>query len=329
VPDTNRGIGVTSKEGVTISTPCQRDGFGLATVRGSEESFIVGVQLGDLFLAFKIPNLNAVRSGSTQPIAIGRESQGMDDASSIKSIQRLVLDQIPEIGNLVTAARGTEGTVGRDGDGVQITLMSFQILDQLAVSQAPDLNKFVPSARDDDGVVVAGREFDAAGPKGVVSLRDCELALSEGVPQADGSVSRGRDDLSVIGGEGDAEDFFGMALEAASGSSGLEIPQAEAVIPRSRESEESIGRDDDILNEVSMTNQRFARISVVSVFVSQVPNDKSLISCSGDQKIRVFGGGCDGSHPTSVSSQDTSKVENLGVRSHWERGKRGKGKKEE
>jgi len=233
VPDTNGRISVTSEEGVTISAPCQRDGLGFAAVRGSEESFIIGVQLGDLFLAFEIPDLNAIRSGSAQPVAIGGVSQSMDDASSIKSVQRLVLDQVPQIGNLVTTTRGTEGAVGRDGDGVQITLMSFQILDQLAVSQAPDLNKFVPSARDDDGVVVAGREFDAAGPEGVVPLGDGELALSEGVPQADGSVPRGRNDLSVVGGESDAEDLFGVALEAASGGSGLEIPQAEVVVPRS------------------------------------------------------------------------------------------------
>jgi len=229
-------------------------------------------------LAFKIPDLDAIGSGGTQPVAIGRESQSVDDASCVESVQCLVLNQVPQIGGLVTSTRGAEGTVGRDGDGVKGTLVSFQVLDQFAVSQTPDLHKFIPSARDDDGVRVARREFDAAWPEGVVAFGDGELALSEGVPQADGSVTRGRDDLSVVGGERDAEDFLGVTLETAGRGSGLEIPQTERVIPRSGESEKSIRRDDNVLNEVRVTSQRFARITVVSFFVSQIPNKKGLVS---------------------------------------------------
>jgi len=278
IPNTNGSISVASKEGVAVRAPCQRDGFGLALVVGSEESFEVGVQFGDLFLAFEIPDLNAVGCGGTKPVAVGREGKGVDDASSIKAVQRLVLDQIPEISDLVATTGGAEGTVGGDGDGVEVALMTFQILDQLAVSQAPDLNKLVPSTRDDDRVAAAGREFDAAGPEAVVALGDGEFALSEGVPQADGSVSGGRNDLSVVGGEGDAEDLFGVALETAGGGAGLKVPQTETVVPRSGESKKSIRRDDHVLHEVRVTAQRFARITVVSVFVSQIPDKNSFVS---------------------------------------------------
>jgi len=241
VPDTNSRIGVASEEGVTIGAPGQRDGFGFAALGRSEETFVVGGQFGDFVLAFEIPDLDAIGGGSTQPVAIGRKSQSVDDASSLKSVQRLVLDQVPQISCLVATTRGAEGAIGRDSDGIEIASVAFQILDQFAVSQTPDLNKFVPSARDDDGIVIAGREFDAARPEGVISLGDGELALSEGVPQADGSISRSRNDLSVVGGEGDAEDLFGVTLETAGGGSGLEIPQAEGVVPRSREGKKSVG----------------------------------------------------------------------------------------
>jgi len=156
--------------------------------------------------------------------------------------------------------------------------VSAQVLDQFAVSQAPDLHEFVPSTRDDDRVRVAGREFDAAWPEGVVLFGDGELAFSQGVPQADGPVPRGRNDLSVVGGEGDAEDFFRVTLESSGGGPRLEIPQTEGVIPRSGESKKSIRRDDHVLHEVRVTAQRFARITVVSVFVSQIPDKNSFVS---------------------------------------------------
>jgi len=112
----------------------------------------------------------------------------------------------------------------------------------------------------------------------VVLFGDGELALSEGVPQADGSVPGGRNDLSVVGREGDAEDFFGVTLETSGSGSGLKIPQTEGVIPRSRESKKSVRRDDHILYKVRVTSQRFARIAVVSVFVCQIPNKKTSVS---------------------------------------------------
>jgi len=277
-PNTNGVVGVTSEEGVAIGAPSQRDGFRFAFLGVSEEPGDAGVQFGDLMLALKIPNLDAIRSGGAQPVAIRGESQGMDDASSVEGVQLLVLNQVPQVGGLVATSRGAEGTVRRDSDGIEITLMTGQVFNQFAVSQTPHFDELVESARDNDRVSVAGREFDAAGPEGVVLLRDGELAFTQGVPQADGSVSGGRNDLTIVGGEGDAEDFFGVSHEATSSGSRLKVPQSEGVVPSSREGKESIRRDDNVLNKVGVTGQRFARITVISFFVCQIPNKKRPVS---------------------------------------------------
>jgi len=182
-----------------------------------------------------------------------------------------------------------------------------QILHQFAVAKAPNFDVLVPTTRDDDRVRVARREFDAAGPDGVVTLGHDELAFSEGVPEADGPVARRRDDLSVIRREGDAENIFGVSNERARRAAGLEIPESQSSIPGGRKSEKTVRRDDDILNEMRVPNQRFLGIAVVEVFVSQIPNEKGFIPRRRNEQIRVFGSGGKGSDPPVVSLQDATK----------------------
>ena len=66
----------------------------------------------------------------------------------------------------------------------------------------------------------------------MVLVGDGELAVAERVPQLDGAVARARDDLAVVGGEGDGENVVGVADEAAGGDTGGELPEAEGLVPR-------------------------------------------------------------------------------------------------
>lgn len=68
------------------------------------------------------------------------------------------------------AARGAEGAVRRDGDGVEVTGVVIVVLLEPAVGQVPDLDHAVPTTRHDDGVVVVGGEADARHPVGVSFL---------------------------------------------------------------------------------------------------------------------------------------------------------------
>lgn len=66
------------------------------------------------------------------------------------------------------------------------------------------------------------------------------FALSQSIPELDGSIARTRDDLSVIGAEADREDIGGVTNETTCRHSGVEIPEAEGVVPRGRERELAI-----------------------------------------------------------------------------------------
>ena len=66
--------------------------------------------------------------------------------------------KIPKHGLAVLAPAGTEGTVGAEGDGVEISGVTDVVRLQLAVGQVPDLHVFVPPTRDDDRVGVVGGE---------------------------------------------------------------------------------------------------------------------------------------------------------------------------
>ena len=62
-------------------------------------------------------------------------------------------------------------------------------------------------------------------------LDEIELAVAQGVPDLDGLVSRGGDDLTVVGGEGDGEDVVGVADKATDGGPSVEVPESQGLVP--------------------------------------------------------------------------------------------------
>lgn len=94
------------------------------------------------------------------------------------------------------------------------------------------LDNLVPSSRDDNGVGWVGAESNAGDPLGVTVLLDVELALSKGVPELDGAVSGARDDLSVVSREADGENVRSVSNESAGGSTGVQVPESESLVPR-------------------------------------------------------------------------------------------------
>jgi hypothetical protein len=93
------------------------------------------------------------------------------------------------------------------------------------------LDELVPSSADDDRILWVWRESHARDPLGVSLVGDGVLAVSEGVPQLDCAVAGSRNDLTVVGREGNGEDIVGVAYEAASGDTGGQFPEAESLIP--------------------------------------------------------------------------------------------------
>jgi hypothetical protein len=51
----------------------------------------------------------------------------------------------------------------------------------------------------------------------VALIRDGVFAVTESVPQLNGAVAGSRDDLTVVGGEGNGENIVGVANETTGG----------------------------------------------------------------------------------------------------------------
>lgn len=162
----------------------------------------------DGLLACQIPDLNGWAIGDAQPVAVGREAQGIDDVVVLQGVQVLAVIQIPQESLGVLATGGAERAIGRDGHSVQIAVVAMMIVLQLAVGQVPDLDGAIPATGHNDGIRVVGRETHARHPISVAILLDGKLALSQSVPQLDGLVPRARHDLTVISREGNRENIL-------------------------------------------------------------------------------------------------------------------------
>ena len=123
-------------------------------------------------------------------------------------------------------------------------------------------------------------------PLSVTLLLNVIFALSEGIPEFDGPVTGSRDNLSVVSAEADRKHVGGVADKATGGQAGVEIPQTEGVIPRRRKGELTIGRDDDVRDEVVVTVENALRVSVGVLVAGQLPNDDSLVWVFGGMRKR-------------------------------------------
>lgn len=71
----------------------------------------------------------------------------------------------------------------------------------------------------------------AGDPIGVVAFFRGVFAVTHGVPELDFFISTGGDDLSVIGREGNGEDFSVVSNEGSDGLAHLQIPKTESLVP--------------------------------------------------------------------------------------------------
>ena len=62
-------------------------------------------------------------------------------------------------------------------------------------------------------------------------LGDRELAVSKSVPELDSSVAGSRDNLSVIGREGNGQNIIGVAYKASGGGTGGKLPETQGLVP--------------------------------------------------------------------------------------------------
>lgn len=169
-----------------------------------------------------------------------------------------------------------------------------------------DLDELVPAGGDNDRVLGVGAEADARSPLGVALLGDGVLAVTESVPELDGSIARTGDDLAVVGREADGEDVVGVADESSSGSTAGELPETQSLVPRGRQSVGTVRGDDlvptisRVLNyicppkchrvrrgtgwtytvgdDVRVAVEGSLGVTVLALIASEVPDDQGLVS---------------------------------------------------
>jgi hypothetical protein len=178
-------------------------------------------------LRFKVPDLGGVLCGCTEPVAVGREAERVDDGARIERVQPLALNQVPEKSVAALATRCAQRTVRAHRDGIDVSSVAAENGAELAVREVPHLDVAVPGAGDNHRLEGVGREADTGDPSGValasaVVTADGVLALTECVPELDGAVAGGGDNLTVVRGEGDGEDVLLVADESAGGDAGGE-----------------------------------------------------------------------------------------------------------
>lgn len=110
-----------------------------------------------------------------------------------------------------------------------------------------------------------------------VCILNVVFALAKGVPQLDGPVTRTGDDLTIVCAEADRQNIGGVANEAAGSQSRVKIPETEGMIPRSRESELAVRRDNDVRHEVVMSMEDSFWVSVRVIIASQLPDNDGLV----------------------------------------------------
>jgi hypothetical protein len=132
-------VGVSGEQGLAVGAPGQGDTLGLPALLANLH--VLGLQLVNLALLLEVEDDDARGGGSAQPVAVGREDEGVDLVTGGERVQVLGLVQVPEHGGSVLATRGAEGAIGGDGDGVDVAGVANVVRLDAARGELPNLYK--------------------------------------------------------------------------------------------------------------------------------------------------------------------------------------------
>jgi hypothetical protein len=136
-PSPNDVVSVPGKQGLTIRTPCQADTLRLSALLAN--SLELWLQLIDLALLLQIKDYDAAGGGSAEPVSVGGEDKGVDLITGVQGVEVLRLVQVPQHGSSVLSARCAKGSIGGDGDSVDVAAVSDVVGLQSAGGELPDL----------------------------------------------------------------------------------------------------------------------------------------------------------------------------------------------
>jgi hypothetical protein len=268
-----------------------------------------------LLVSVNLPDSDFVLSGSGDPVHLGVEGDLVDGGASFVFIDGLLeVGDVPNVELLVLAAgHDVPTTVGGDGDGVDVAFVGFE-LEPDGVVDVPDFEPAVPADADEIGLdsdalaFIDGAEPDLGDPIVVVVGLSGELAVSEGVEEADFPFGACGEDLPVVRGEGDSEDLLLVSDESLGGLAGGEVPEPDVVVPRGGEQVFAFVGDGEVGDEVGVASERLLgeASEFVGVALDEFPDDDGLVPGARDHHVNLvlaLVGGDDARDPVGVALQ--------------------------
>lgn len=319
-------VGETGVQLGTILVPGQAQGSVSLAALGDLLFLGQGqIGMGLVFVTHQIPDLHTVFGGHADPLEFAVEKDLVDFTVGVDGTDGfLQVSHIPEVEDLVLTTSGQVLGVGGDGDGVDLAVMGLEGVADLEVG-VPDLEASVPADSGEVGFEGAlglglelGRVSDLADPVLMVVGFTGVLAVGQGVPEFDVLVGTTGDDLTVVGGEGDGEDFLLVADELTDGLSGLHVPETEGLIPGRGDAVVTVEGEADVRDKVVVASELLGggTDNTFNGLGEHVPGHEGFVTRSGNQHGGVLtvdsaGGGLQAGDPVVVTSQVTEVLKVL------------------
>jgi hypothetical protein len=140
-PDADLVVGVSGEQGRSVSRPGEGNTLGVAGLLGSLRGVELGDELVNLGLLLEVEDDDGGGGGSAEPVAVRGEDKGVDLVTSVEGVEVLGLVEVPEHGGSVLSSGSAEGSVGGDGDGVDVSGVSRVVGLDAAGRELPNLKK--------------------------------------------------------------------------------------------------------------------------------------------------------------------------------------------
>jgi len=131
------------------------------------------------------------------------------------------------------------------------------------------------------------------------------LALTESVPELDGSITSSGDDLSVISREADRENITSVRSESSDGLTSSQIPQSEGLVPTTGEGVVAITGEGEVTDSAVVSGQSLLGEAWSLTVGGEFPNNNLLITRRGDDGVGVLETGGDTSDEVGVTLEVT------------------------
>jgi len=307
----------TSEQGVAIGAPSQADAPRDAVLR-----WVGGAQLIQDVLVLQVPDLDGGICCCDEPVILWAEGHAVDGAARIQRVKVLTVVDIPKHRSAVLATRCAQGAIWRNSASIDDASVSHQVGAQLAVAQVPYFDQLVPTCRHDERHLGGWREDNGADPISVHVFNDGVLALRKSVPKLDRLVATARDNLTIVTRKRNAVDILAVTLERANASASVQVPETHGLVPRARQAELAIGRQDDAGDRLTVATKKLASVANVLSIWGKLPDHNFLVAGGGDDEVSLLICGCNACHPTAMTLEDTFVLQSL---SHdWKEVKVGK-----